>query len=110
MHASKNHNISKTKQDIEKLKTPLRVVWECCSDAFKIVSMIFRRRGALNMKFVSVHECNFYFNFGRTTGNFTLELCYNLVDFRNMYRGGTFKSGILLSKQSINLIFACFYN
>ena len=36
----------------------------------------------------------FYFNFGRTTANFTLELCYNLVHFHNMYRGGTFKPGI----------------
>ena len=41
LHASKNLNISKTKQDIEKLKTPLRIVWKCCSDAFKIGSTIF---------------------------------------------------------------------
>ena len=47
LHVSKNFNISKTKQDIEKLKTPLRLVWKCCSDAFKIGSAIFRRRGTL---------------------------------------------------------------
>ena len=33
MHVSKNLNISKTKQDIEKLKTLLRLVWKCCSDS-----------------------------------------------------------------------------
>ena len=49
LHVSKNLNISKTKQDIEKLKTPLRLVWKCCSDAFKIGSTIFRRRGTLTI-------------------------------------------------------------
>ena len=48
LHVSKNLNISKTKQNIEKLKTPLRLVWKCCSDAFKIGSTIFRRSGTLN--------------------------------------------------------------
>ena len=38
---SKKLNISKTKQDIEKLKTPLRLVWKCCSVVFKIGSKIF---------------------------------------------------------------------
>ena len=41
LHVSKNLNISKTKQDIEKLKTPLRLVWKCCSIVFKIGSKIF---------------------------------------------------------------------
>ena len=41
LHVSKNLNISKTKQDIEKLKTPLRLVWKCCSVVFKIGSKIF---------------------------------------------------------------------
>ena len=41
LHVSKNLNISKTKQDIEKLKTPLRLVWKCCSFVFKIGSKIF---------------------------------------------------------------------
>ena len=41
LHVSKNPNISKTKQDIEKLKTPLRLVWKCCSVVFKIGSKIF---------------------------------------------------------------------
>ena len=35
LHVSKNLNVSKTKQDIEKLKTPLRLVWKCCSVVFK---------------------------------------------------------------------------
>ena len=43
-------NISKTKQDIEKLKTPLKFVWQCCSDTLKIGSTIFRRSGTLNWK------------------------------------------------------------
>ena len=47
LHVSKNQNISKTKQDFEKLKTPLRFVWKCCSDALKIGSTIFHRRGTL---------------------------------------------------------------
>ena len=47
LYVSKNLNISKTKQDIEKLKTPLRLVWKYCSDALKIGSTIFRRRGNL---------------------------------------------------------------
>ena len=41
LHVSKNLNISKTKQDIEKLKKPLRLVWKCCSVVFKIGSNIF---------------------------------------------------------------------
>ena len=41
LHVSKNLNISKTKQGIEKLKTPLRLVWKCCSVVFKIGSKIF---------------------------------------------------------------------
>ena len=40
LHISKNQNISKTKQDIEKLTTPLRFVWKCCCDVFKIGSTI----------------------------------------------------------------------
>ena len=40
-HVSKNLNISRTKQDIEKLKTSLRLVWKCCSVVFKIGSKIF---------------------------------------------------------------------
>ena len=50
LHVSKNLNISKTKKYIEKLKTPLRLVWKCCSDAFQIGSTIFRHRGTLNAK------------------------------------------------------------
>ena len=53
LHVSKNLNISKTKQDTEKLKTPLRLVWKCCSDAFKIGPTIFRRRGTLT--FQAIH-------------------------------------------------------
>ena len=49
LHVLKNLNISKTEKDIEKLKTPLRLVWKCCSDAFQIGSTIFRRRGTLNL-------------------------------------------------------------
>ena len=49
LHVSKNQNISKTKQDIEKLKTPLRFVWKCYSDALKIGSTIFRCRGTLRI-------------------------------------------------------------
>ena len=47
LHVLKNLNISKTEKDIEKLKTPLRLVWKCYSDAFQIGSTIFRRRGTL---------------------------------------------------------------
>ena len=47
LHVLKNLNISKTEKDIEKLKTPLRLIWKCCSDAFQIGSTIFRRRGTL---------------------------------------------------------------
>ena len=41
LHVSKNLNISRTKQDIEKLKTPLRLVWKCCFVVLKIGSKIF---------------------------------------------------------------------
>ena len=54
LHVSKNLNISKTKQDIEKLKTPLRLVWKCCSVAFKIGSKIF----SLQWHFKNDHCCN----------------------------------------------------
>ena len=44
LHVSKHLNISKTKQDIEKLKTPLiRLVWKCSSDAPEVGPTIFRR-------------------------------------------------------------------
>ena len=49
LHVSKNLNISKTKQYIEKLKTPLRLVWKCCSDAVQIGSTIFCHRGTLKV-------------------------------------------------------------
>ena len=38
---TENLNVWKTKQDSEKLKTPFRLIGKCCSDAFKIGSMIF---------------------------------------------------------------------
>ena len=46
---SKNLNISKTKQDIEQLKTPLRLVWKCCSVVFKIGSKIFSLQWHFNI-------------------------------------------------------------
>ena len=49
LHVLKNLSISNTKKDIDKLKTPLRFAWICCSDAFQIGSTIFRRRGTLNI-------------------------------------------------------------
>ena len=52
LHVSKNLNISKTKQDIEKLKTPLRLVWKCCSVVFKIGSKIC----SLQWHFKFTHE------------------------------------------------------
>ena len=58
LHVSKNLNISKTKQDIEKLKTPLRLVWKCCSDAFQIGSTIFCRRGTLRLNVPVVDPYN----------------------------------------------------
>ena len=36
LHVSKKQNISKMKQDIEKLKTPIRPVWKSCFVAFII--------------------------------------------------------------------------
>ena len=48
LHVSKNLNTSKTKQDIEKLKTPLRLVWKCCSVGLKIGSTIFSLQGHVN--------------------------------------------------------------
>ena len=45
LHVSKKLNISKTERDIEKLKTPLRLVWKCCSVSFKIGSTIFSLQG-----------------------------------------------------------------
>ena len=40
-----NLNFSKTKRDIEKLKTLFRLIWKCCSVAFKIESTIFSLQG-----------------------------------------------------------------
>ena len=47
LHVVKNLDISKTKQDIKRLKTPLRLVRKCCSDALKTGSTIFRRSDTL---------------------------------------------------------------
>ena len=51
LHVSKKLIISKTKQDMEKLKTPSSIVWNCCSDGPQIKSIIFRRRGTLKGKY-----------------------------------------------------------
>ena len=59
LHVSKNLNISKTKQDIEKLKTPLRFIWKYCSDASKIGSTIFRRRGTFQAVKEFISSCVF---------------------------------------------------
>ena len=50
LHVSKNLNISKTKQDIEKLKSPLRLVWKCCSIVLKI-----RLKISLNLSKLVAH-------------------------------------------------------
>ena len=47
LQVQKNLNIPKSKQDIEKLKKPSRLVWKCFSDVLQIGSVIFRRRGTL---------------------------------------------------------------
>ena len=46
LHVSKNLNISKTEQNIEKLKTPLRLVSKCCSVVFKLDQRFFRCNGS----------------------------------------------------------------
>ena len=57
LHVSKNLNISRTKKNIEKLKTPLRLVWKCCSVVFKIGSKIFSLQWHFNKIRVSpLHE------------------------------------------------------
>ena len=48
----------KTKQDIDKLKTPLRLDWKCCFNAREIRSTIFRRRGTLNVVYKSQRHNN----------------------------------------------------
>ena len=57
LHVSKSLNISKTKQDIEKLKTPLRLVWKCCSVVFKIGSKIFPLQWHFNFNIQSNMHC-----------------------------------------------------
>ena len=52
LHVSKNLTISKTKQDIEKLKTPLRLVWKCCFVALEIGSTIFSLQGNFDLYFL----------------------------------------------------------
>ena len=44
LHVSKNLNISKTKQDMDKLKKLLRLLWKCCSVALKGGLKIFSLR------------------------------------------------------------------
>jgi hypothetical protein len=51
----------------------------------------------------------FYFNFGQTNANFSSEICYNLVHFRNLHRRVPFKADILSTKQSMNLTLVFFY-
>ena len=59
LHVSKNLNISKTKQDIEKLKTPLRLVWKCCSVVFKIGSKIFSLQWHFKYFRKEIIKCDF---------------------------------------------------
>ena len=67
LHVLKNLNISKTEKDIEKLKTPLRLVWKCCFDAFQIGSTIFRRRGTLKYVNERTHKlCIFNMTYSST--------------------------------------------
>ena len=54
LHLSKNLSISKTKQDIDKLKTPSRLVWKVCSLAFKIGSTIFSLHAVAHFKLVGL--------------------------------------------------------
>ena len=57
LHVSKNLNISRTKQDIEKLKTPLRLVWKYCSVVFKIRSKIFSLQWHFNRETLLLSMC-----------------------------------------------------
>ena len=48
LHASKTLiSLKRNKISRNGMKTPLRLVWKCCFNAFKIGSKIFRRRGTL---------------------------------------------------------------
>ena len=64
LHVSKNLNVSKTKQDIEKLKILLRLVWKCCSVVFKIGSKIFSLGTLKPALFVSKVGNSFVLNLG----------------------------------------------
>ena len=49
LHISKILNISQTKQDIEKLKRPLRLVWEVALLHLKLDQRLFCRNGTLTI-------------------------------------------------------------
>ena len=66
LHVSKNLNISKTKQDVEKLKTPLRLAWKCCSVVFKIGSTIFSLQW--HFKFTYLKNSNIIFTSSQCSG------------------------------------------
>ena len=81
LHASKNLNIFKTKQDIEKLKTPLRLAWKCCSALFKIGSRIFSLQWHFNNEYLNAGSLNkalvYSFRFGSEIRSPTLGFVYN---------------------------------
>ena len=81
LHASKNLNIFKTKQDIEKLKTPLRLAWKCCSALFKIGSKIFSLQWHFNNEYLNAGSLNkalvYSFRFGSEIRSPTLGFVYN---------------------------------
>ena len=77
LHVSKNLNISKTKQDIEKLKMLLRLVWKCCSVVFKIGAKIF----SLQWHFIKQYMHFLYNQLGLNFRfkNNVIKMCHNDV-------------------------------
>ena len=100
LHVSKNLNISKTKQDIEKLKTPLRLVWKCCSVVFKIGPKIFSLQWHFNQ---NVNSCQQF----RILPKALFCLCYKNIFI--LYSTSTVQKALNFSPETTLLSVLFFY-
>ena len=103
----KNLNISKTKRDCEKLKTPFRPIQKCCSVVFKIGSKTF----SLQWHFkVTIKTCSKSANI-KLHQVFTAKCatCIKYVASRVLYPGKLFKEIFSLHKLGLYIIFCLLF-
>ena len=103
----KNLNISKTKRDCEKLKTPFRSIQKCCSVCLKLDQRLFRCSGTLKSQ---SKTCSKSANI-KLHQVFTAKCatCIKYVASRVLYPGKLFKEIFSLHKLGLYIIFCLLF-